>query len=57
VRVKQGSGEAVVAAGVDDKLPADCIRLAAARPETAALGSMFGTVTVERVPAQQKVAV
>jgi len=56
VRVKQG-GEAVVAAGVDDKLPADCIRLAAARPETAALGSMFGTVTVERVPAQQKVAV
>jgi NADH-quinone oxidoreductase subunit G len=56
VRVKQG-GEAVVAAGVDDKLPADCIRLAAARIETAALGSMFGTVTVERVPAQQKVAV
>ena len=57
VRVKQGGGEAVVAAAVDDKLPADCIRLATARPETAALGSMFGMVTAERVPAQQKVAV
>ncbi len=57
LRVRQGGGEAVVAAGIDDKLPADCIRLAAARPETAALGAMFGTVTAERVPAQAKVAV
>jgi NADH-quinone oxidoreductase subunit G len=57
LRVRQGTGEAVVAAGVDDKLPADCIRLAAARPETAALGAMFGAVAVERVPAQHKVAV
>ena len=29
----------------------------AARPETASLGAMFGTVTLERVAAQQKVAV
>jgi NADH-quinone oxidoreductase subunit G len=57
VRVRQGGGEAVVAAGVDDTLPADCIRLAAARPETAALGPMLGELTAERVPAQQKVAV
>jgi NADH-quinone oxidoreductase subunit G len=57
LRVRQGAGEAVVAAGVDDKLPGDCIRLAAARPETAALGAMFGAVAVERVPAQHKVAV
>jgi len=57
LRVRQGSGEALVSAGIDDKLPADCIRLAAARAETAALGAMFGTVTAERVPAQQKVAV
>jgi NADH-quinone oxidoreductase subunit G len=56
LRVRQGGGEASVAAGIDDKLPADCIRLAAARTETAALGAMFGTVTAERVPAQQKVA-
>jgi NADH-quinone oxidoreductase subunit G len=57
VRVRQGGGEAVVPAGIDDKLPADCIRLAAARPETAALGPMLGGITAERVPAQQKVAV
>jgi len=57
LRVRQGGGEAVVAASVDDRLPADCIRLAAARPETAALGAMSGPVTVEPVAAQQKVAV
>jgi NADH-quinone oxidoreductase subunit G len=57
VRVRQGSGEAVLAAGIDDRLPADCLRVAAGRPETAALGAMFGTITAERVPAQQKVAV
>ena len=42
---------------MDDKLPADCIRLAAAREETAGLGAMFGTVGAERVAAQQKVTV
>jgi NADH-quinone oxidoreductase subunit G len=57
LRVRQGTGEAVVAAAIDDRLPAGCLRLAAARPETAALGAMSGTVTAERVPAQQKVAV
>jgi len=57
LRVRQGTGEALVDAAVDDRLPAGCLRLAAARPETAALGAMFGTVSAERVPAQQKVAV
>jgi NADH-quinone oxidoreductase subunit G len=57
VRVRQGGGEAVLAAGIDDKLPADCLRIAAGRPETAALGAMSGAITAERVPAQQKVAV
>jgi len=57
VRVRQGAGEAVVPYAVDDRLPADCIRLAAARPETAGLGAMFGAVSAERVAAQQKVAV
>jgi NADH-quinone oxidoreductase subunit G len=57
VRVRQGAGEALVVAATDERLPEDCIRLAAAREETAALGAMFGTVSVERVPAQQKVAV
>jgi NADH-quinone oxidoreductase subunit G len=57
LRVRQGDGEAVVAVGVDVGVPDGCIRLAAARPETAELGSMFGIVSAERVPAQQKVAV
>ncbi|MGQ0752455.1 MAG: NADH-quinone oxidoreductase subunit NuoG [Betaproteobacteria bacterium] len=57
VRVRQGSGEAVIAAALDERVPAECLRLAAAREETSTLGAMFGTVTLERVPAQQKVAV
>jgi NADH-quinone oxidoreductase subunit G len=57
LRVRQGRGEALVPAAIDDRLPAGCLRLAAARPETAALGGMYGTVAAERVPAQQKVAV
>ncbi|MDP2241322.1 MAG: NADH-quinone oxidoreductase subunit NuoG [Burkholderiales bacterium] len=57
VRVVQGAGEAIVPAAIDNKLPADCIRLAAARAATADLGAMFGTVSVERVAQPQKVAV
>jgi NADH-quinone oxidoreductase subunit G len=57
LRVRQGAGEALVDAAIDDRLPAGCLRLAAARPETAALGALYGTVTVERMPARQKVAV
>ena len=57
VRVSQGGGEAVVAYTIDDKLPADCIRLAAAREETAQLGAASAEITVERVAGQQKVAV
>ena len=57
VKVVQGAGGAIVAAVVDDRLPADCIRLAAACPETAELGAMFGAVSAERVAQQQKVAV
>jgi len=56
LRVRQDAGEAQVDAAVDDRLPAGCIRLAAARPETAALGAMFGTVSAERVPALRRAA-
>ena len=57
LRVRQAGGEAVVEAAVDERLPDGCIRLAAARPETADLGAMFGPVEAERVAAQQKIAV
>jgi NADH-quinone oxidoreductase subunit G len=57
LRVRQEQGEATVALAVDERLPDGCIRLAAARPETAALGAMMGTIYAERVAGQQKVAV
>jgi NADH-quinone oxidoreductase subunit G len=57
VRVRQGAGEALVAAGLDERLPDNCVRLAASREETSTLGPMFGAVTLERVAVQQKVAV
>jgi NADH-quinone oxidoreductase subunit G len=49
VRVKQGAGEIQLPAARDDKLPPDCVRIPAAYPLTAALGGMFGQVTVERL--------
>jgi NADH-quinone oxidoreductase subunit G len=57
LRVTQDGGEAVVQVAVDERLPDGCVRLAAARPETVSLGSMFGTVIVARIAGEQKVAV
>ena len=48
VAVKQGEGEARLMAARDDKLPDDCVRIAAAHPITAKLGSMFGAVSLEK---------
>jgi len=49
VLVKQGQGEARLAAALDDALPDECVRVAAAHPSTAGLGAMFGTVTLEKL--------
>ena len=49
VRVRQGANEAVVAADQDDRLPDDCVRLAAAHPATSSLGPMSGEIRVEPV--------
>jgi NADH-quinone oxidoreductase subunit G len=48
VLVKQSAGQAKLAVGLDERLPDDCVRVAAAHASTAALGPMFGSVTVER---------
>jgi len=48
VLVKQNAGQARLGVALDEKLPDDCVRVAAAHASTAALGPMFGTVTVER---------
>lgn len=48
VRVKQGLGDASLLAKADETVPAGCVRVAAAHASTAALGDMFGSITVER---------
>jgi NADH-quinone oxidoreductase subunit G len=57
LRVRSEAAEIIVPVALDSRLPHGCIRLAAARLETARLGAMFGTVTAERVAALQRVAV
>ena len=53
VRVTQDGGEARLEAALDERLPDDCVRVAAAHPATAGLGPMFGTVRVERASAER----
>jgi NADH-quinone oxidoreductase subunit G len=48
VKVSQGQGSAQLVAAADDKLPRGVVRVAAGHATTAALGAMFGTITVER---------
>jgi NADH-quinone oxidoreductase subunit G len=51
--VKQNGGEAGLVAALDDRLPDNCARIAAGHPATAALGAMFGSVTLEKTTAQR----
>ncbi len=53
VLIKQGEGTARLPAALDDKLPDECVRVAAAHRSTAGLGGMFGTVSVEKVSVEQ----
>jgi NADH-quinone oxidoreductase subunit G len=53
VRVRRGEGSAKLAAALDDRLPDDCVRIAAAHASTAALGPMFGSVQVEKLSAEK----
>ncbi len=53
VRIVQGKGEAVLYAALDEKLPDNCVRVAAGHDSTAGLGAMFGALAVEEITAQQ----
>jgi NADH-quinone oxidoreductase subunit G len=53
IKITQYQGEAVLYAAVDDKLPDDCVRVAAGHPATAGLGAMFGTVTLQRMATEK----
>lgn len=48
VVVKQGAGQAVLVADIDQALPDNVVRVAASHATTAALGSMFGAIVVEK---------
>jgi NADH-quinone oxidoreductase subunit G len=48
VRVSQGAATAVLPARVDTTLAPTAVRVPAGHPDTAALGAMFGPLTVER---------
>jgi NADH-quinone oxidoreductase subunit G len=48
VKVKQGNGSVTLQVRGDDKLAANTARVAAGHAATAALGAMFGTISVER---------
>ncbi len=53
VRISQGQGEAVLFAELDQKLPDNCVRVAAGHASTAELGPMFGAVSVGKITAQR----
>ena len=57
VRITQGGGSAVLVAQRDDRLPANCMRVAAGHATTAGLGGLFDGIVAERVASAQKVAV
>jgi NADH-quinone oxidoreductase subunit G len=48
VKVCQGNANVLLKVLADDTIPAGAARVAAGHPATAELGSMFGTITVER---------
>ncbi|NEX61849.1 NADH-quinone oxidoreductase subunit NuoG [Noviherbaspirillum galbum] len=48
VKVTQGQGSAVLTAAVEAGLPVNVVRVSAAHPSTAGLGSMFGTINLEK---------
>ncbi|MES2538554.1 MAG: NADH-quinone oxidoreductase subunit NuoG [Pseudomonadota bacterium] len=48
VKVTQGEGSAILAAGIDGSLPDSVVRVAAAHVSTRTLGPMFGSILVEK---------
>jgi len=49
VLLRQNDGEARVKAALDNGLADNCVRVASGHPLTAALGAMFGPISVERL--------
>ncbi len=47
------NGRVKLLAALDDRLPDECVRIAAAHPATAGVGPMFGAVTLARAAAER----
>jgi NADH-quinone oxidoreductase subunit G len=48
LKVKQGQGSATLTAAIDGALPDNVVRVSAGHASTAALGAMFGAISVEK---------
>lgn len=48
LKITQGTGSVMLAARIDAGLPSEAVRIAAAHGSTAALGAMFGPISVEK---------
>ncbi len=53
VLARMAAAPARLAAALDDKLPDDCVRIAAAHAATADLGPMFGALSLEKAPVEK----
>jgi NADH-quinone oxidoreductase subunit G len=53
VLARMAATQARLKAALDDKLPDDCVRIAAAHSSTAELGPMFGGLSLEKAPVEK----
>jgi NADH-quinone oxidoreductase subunit G len=53
VLAKHAGGSAKLVAALDERLPDECVRIAAAHPASAELGPMFGTLLLEKVATER----
>jgi NADH-quinone oxidoreductase subunit G len=53
VKVSQGSASVRLIVQADDRMPMHAVRVAAGHPSTAALGAMFGAITVEPITGER----
>ncbi len=53
VLARMNAQPARLLAALDERLPDDCVRIAAAHPATAELGAMFGSLSLEKAPVEK----
>jgi NADH-quinone oxidoreductase subunit G len=53
VLARMNAQPARLVAALDERLPDDCVRIAAAHPATAELGAMFGSLSLEKAPVEK----